>query len=111
MIERNPALFSRDSYDLLIIGGGIYGACLSLEASRRGLSSLVLERDDFGGATSWNSLRILHGGLRYLQHLDLKRFRESVAERRWFSFWFPELVRPLPCLMPLYGKSRGRRSS
>ncbi|MEJ2080229.1 MAG: FAD-dependent oxidoreductase [Acidobacteriota bacterium] len=109
MIERNPALFSRDSYDLLIIGGGIYGACLSLEASRRGLSSLVLERDDFGGATSWNSLRILHGGLRYLQHLDLKRFRESVAERRWFSFWFPELVRPLPCLMPLYGRGLKRK--
>ncbi|MEX1017842.1 MAG: FAD-dependent oxidoreductase, partial [Phycisphaeraceae bacterium] len=58
--------------------------------------------------TSWNSLRILHGGLRYLQTLDVARFRESVRERRWFCWHFPELVRPLPCLMPLYGRGLKR---
>ena len=93
--------------DLLVIGGGFYGAMLTLEAARRGLSTILLERDDFGGATSANSLRIVHGGLRYLQSLDLPRFRESVAERRWFLRHFPDLVRPLPFVMPLYGPPRG----
>jgi glycerol-3-phosphate dehydrogenase len=77
---------------------------LILEASRRGLKPLLLEKSDFGGATTWNSLRIIHGGLRYLQTLDFKRFFESVGERKWFLKNFPDLVHPLPCLMPLFGK-------
>ncbi len=93
--------------DLLVIGGGFQGAMLTLEAARRGLSTVLLERADFGGATSANSLRIVHGGLRYLQSFDLSRFRESVAERRWFLSHFPDLVQPLPCLMPLYSPPRG----
>jgi glycerol-3-phosphate dehydrogenase len=68
----------------------------------------LIERDDFGGATSWNSHRIVHGGLRYLQGLDLGRFRTSVRERRWFLLNFPDLVEPLPCLMPLYGRGARR---
>lgn len=103
-IERNPAKAASSQYDLIIIGGGIYGAMLSLEAGLRNLRSLLLERDDFGGATSYNSLRIVHGGFRYLQSLDLQRFYESVGERRWFLQTFPDLVKPLPCLMPLYGR-------
>lgn len=95
--------------DLLVIGGGFYGAMLTLEAARRGLSTVLLEKGDFGGATSANSLRIVHGGLRYLQSLDLPRFRESVAERRWFLHHFPDLVQPLPCIMPLYSPPRGGR--
>jgi glycerol-3-phosphate dehydrogenase len=102
-IDRDPAAAARRRYDLIIIGGGIYGAMLSLEAARRGLASLLLESDDFGARTSYNSLRILHGGFRYLQSVDLRRFYESVHERRWFLQTFPELVRILPCLMPLYG--------
>lgn len=97
------------SYDLVIVGGGIYGAMAALEASRRGLSTLLLERSDFGGATTWNSLRIVHGGLRYLQGLDLRRFRESVGERSWLLRRFSDLVEPLPCLMPLYRPARGGR--
>src|SRR3546814_941276 len=67
-----------------------------------GRRALLVERGDFGGGTTWNSFRILHGGLRYLQRLDLRRFRESVGERRWFLRHFPDLVEPLPCLLPLY---------
>jgi glycerol-3-phosphate dehydrogenase len=97
------------SYDLLVIGGGMYGSALALESARRGMSTLLLERGDFGRETTRSSLRILHGGLRYLQSLDLPRFRESVEERRWFLRHFPELVEPLPCLMPLYDPPRGGR--
>lgn len=102
-ILRKPAQATGQRYDLIIIGGGIYGAMLSLEAARRGLRSLLLERRDFGSGTSHNSLRIIHGGLRYLQTLDLPRFAASVRERRWFLKSFPGLVQPLPCFLPLYG--------
>jgi glycerol-3-phosphate dehydrogenase len=107
-IIRDPAQAAQTSYDLIIIGGGIYGAMLALEATQRGLRSLLLERDDFGGATSLNSLRIIHGGFRYLQTLDLQRYAESVRERQWFLQTFPDLIKPLPCLMPLYGKGLRR---
>jgi glycerol-3-phosphate dehydrogenase len=107
-IIRDPAQAAQTSYDLIIIGGGIYGAMLALEATQRGLRSLLLERDDFGGATSLNSLRIIHGGFRYLQTLDLRRYTESVRERQWFLQTFPDLIKPLPCLMPLYGKGLRR---
>lgn len=109
-LRRNPAAAAADSYDLIVVGGGIQGAALALESARRGLRPLLIERDDFGGATSWNSYRIVHGGLRYLQHLDLPRFHESVAERRWFLRHFPDLVEPRPFLMPLYGQGARRPS-
>lgn len=103
MIRREPAAAAERDHDLVVIGGGIHGCMVALEAARRGYRPLLLERQDFGGATTWSHLRILHGGLRYLQVLDVSRFRESVRERRWWSARFPELVAPLPCLMPLYG--------
>jgi len=109
-IIRDPAGFAEKTYDLIIIGGGIYGVMLSFEASKRGLKSILLEKADFGRATTCNTLRIIHGGFRYLQHLDFYRFRESVAERRWFLKTFPDFVKPLPFLMPLYGKGLYRPS-
>ncbi len=110
MIRRDPEQAGSRPHDLIVIGAGIYGVAMTLEAARRGLRVVLVERDDFGGATSWNSLRILHGGLRYLQTLDLPRFFDSVVERRWFCRHFPELVAPLPCLMPLYGRGMKRPS-
>ncbi|PSB67206.1 hypothetical protein C7B61_07410 [filamentous cyanobacterium CCP1] len=107
-ISRTPAASTNQMYDLAIVGGGVYGAMLALEAARRGLKPLLLEKNDFGGATSLNSLRIVHGGLRYLQSLDLHRFFESTGERQWLLKTFPELVEPLSCLMPLYGKGARR---
>lgn len=110
MILRDVNAAAQEEYDLVVIGGGIYGACMLLEAAKRGLKALLIERDDFGGATSWNSLRIIHGGLRYLQSVNLKRYFESVGERRWFLNTFPGLVKPLPCLMPLYDEGLKRVS-
>jgi glycerol-3-phosphate dehydrogenase len=100
-IFRDSAAAAAEKYDLIVIGGGIYGIMLALEAGQRQKRVLLLE--DFGGATSLNPLRTIHGGLRYLQSLDLPRFFESVGERRWFLTHFPALVNVLPCLMPLYG--------
>lgn len=111
VIRREPGEFQDDAYDLVIVGGGIYGVAAILAAARAGHRALLLEREDFGGATSWNSLRVLHGGLRYLQTLDLRRFRQSVRARSWFVEELPELVEPLPCLMPLYGEGLRRRST
>ena len=99
---------ARARFDVVIVGGGIYGIMCALEAVRRDLRPLVLERRKFAGATSRNSLKILHGGFRYLQSADFPRFFESVRERRWFLRHFPELARPFPCLMPLYGEGLRR---
>ena len=110
-IDRQPEAFTEDAYDLVIVGGGVYGATLLYEAARRGLRALLLEKGDFGGGVSANSLRIVHGGLRYLQNMELRRHRESTNERRWHFRQFPDLVAPLKCMMPLYGKGLKRPST
>ena len=72
----------------------------------------LVERDDFGSGTSWNSLKTIHGGLRHLQRLELGELRESVRERRALLRIAPDLVRPLPFLVPAYGHGpRGARPS
>jgi glycerol-3-phosphate dehydrogenase len=110
MITRDPGAAARKEFDLVIVGGGIYGVSLLQEASRCGLSACLVEASDFGAGTSWNSLRIVHGGLRYLQTFDLRRFFQSVAARRQVAMRFPSLVRPLKCAMPLYGRGMKRSS-
>jgi len=107
-IFRDSAAAATEKYDLIIVGGGIYGVMLALEAGQRRQRALMLEQEDFGGATSLNHLRTIHGGLRYLQSLDLPRCIESIRERRWFLTHFPALVQVLPCLMPLYGRGLKR---
>ncbi|MBI3321339.1 MAG: glycerol-3-phosphate dehydrogenase/oxidase [Candidatus Omnitrophica bacterium] len=102
-MKRDLGMLSTQSYDVIIIGGGIYGACAAWEAALRGLSVALVERGDFGHATSANSQKIIHGGLRYLQHGNLKRMRESIRERRILMRVAPHLVHPLPFLMPTYG--------
>src|SRR4051812_36051048 len=96
-------------FDVLVIGGGIQGAAIAWEAARRGLDVALVDRGDFGGATSANSLKIVHGGLRYLQKGDFKRVRESIRERSGLLRLAPHLVRPLPCVLPLY-KGGGLKS-
>ncbi|MGI9260486.1 MAG: FAD-dependent oxidoreductase, partial [Woeseiaceae bacterium] len=93
-----------DVYDTVIIGGGITGACAAWDAAQRGLRVLLLERGDFGGATSAQSLKILHGGIRYLQHLDIKRLRSSMRERRAFLRMAPHLTAHRPFVVPTFGQ-------
>lgn len=101
MSRRELERLRSESFDLLVVGAGIHGACIALSAALAGQRVALIERDDFGAGASANSLKILHGGLRYLQHADLGRFRSSVQARRQFCRFAPGLVRPLPCLMPL----------
>jgi glycerol-3-phosphate dehydrogenase len=107
-LRREPEHLGSEQFDLAVVGGGIHGAWVALDAARRGLKTALIEQGDFGQATSANSQRIVHGGLRYLQRLDLKRFRESVRERATLLRLAPHLVRPLPVLVPTGG--RGMRS-
>ncbi|HHL71340.1 MAG TPA: glycerol-3-phosphate dehydrogenase/oxidase [Bacteroidetes bacterium] len=102
-MKRNVARLAAQQYDVIIIGGGIYGAWAAWDAALRGLTVALLEKEDFGGATSSNSLKIIHGGLRYLQHADIKRMRESIHERAVLMRIAPQYVHPLPCVMPTYG--------
>jgi glycerol-3-phosphate dehydrogenase len=88
-------------YDLVIAGAGIYGAACAWFAARRGLSVLLADRGDLGGGASSNSMRIAHGGLRYLQSLDLARSLESIRERRRLLELAPRSVRPLACRLDL----------
>ena len=103
-LARRPDKAAAESYDVAVVGGGIQGVAVAFESARRGLHTILLEANDFGGETTRNGLRIVHGGLRYLQSLDIGRSRASAAEQRWFLRHFPDLIRPLPCLMPLYGR-------
>ncbi len=102
-MKRNTDGFSNTEFDLLVIGSGIYGAVLAWDAVLRGLKVAIIDKGDFGGATSANSLKIVHGGLRYLQQLDFKRMRESIRERTNFMRIAPHLVHPISCVMPTYG--------
>lgn len=108
--DRCAALRGR-SYDVVVVGAGIYGATIAYEAARQGFTVALVERSDFGSQTSANSLKIIHGGLRYLQHLDLRRMRESIRARRDLLREFPHLVRPLQCIMPTQGYALHSRAA
>jgi len=102
-MKRNPNALAQTEFDVLVIGGGIYGATIAWEAVLQGLRVALIEKNDFASATSANSLKTIHGGLRYLQHLDLARTRESIVERRVLSAIAPHQIHPLSCIMPTYG--------
>jgi glycerol-3-phosphate dehydrogenase len=93
-------------FDLLVVGAGIYGAAAAWDAAERGLSVAVIDRRDFGGATSFNNLKTLHGGLRSLQAVNLRQMRLFIRERRAFARIAPHLVRPLPFIVPTYRDPR-----
>jgi glycerol-3-phosphate dehydrogenase len=90
-------------FEVLIVGGGIHGAFAAWDAALRGWSVALIERGDFGAATSGNSLGIVHGGFRYLQTGDLARLRESARERATLMRMAPKLVEALPCVTPTGG--------
>jgi glycerol-3-phosphate dehydrogenase len=102
-VERDPRALEGAEFDLVVVGGGMFGAATALDAAQRGLRTALIERADFAGATSAHSFKMVHGGIRYLQHADLPRLRQSARARAAFLRTAPHLVRPLPIVVPTYG--------
>lgn len=102
-MKRDIKRLGAEIADVIVIGAGIHGACVARDAALRGLRVVVLERGDLGGETSHNSLKTIHGGIRYIQHLNFVRTLESIKEQIIWLRTAPHLVRPLPFLMPTYG--------
>lgn len=99
---------SQPEFDVVVIGAGINGGGIFREASLRGYKALLLEKDDLGGATTATSSRLIHGGLRYLEHFEFSLVRESLRERERLLKSAPHLVKPLPLTLPVYkGHKRG----
>lgn len=101
-MKRIPSALTETNFDLIIIGGGITGACLAADAAMRGLSVGLVEKGDFGSATSSASSKLIHGGIRYLQQLNFGKVRESARERVIFQQLAPHLTNYVPFIIPTY---------
>src|ERR1044071_2510447 len=93
-------------HDLLVIGGGINGVGIARDAAGRGLSVVLVERDDLASATSSASTKLIHGGLRYLEHYEFRLVREALREREVLWRMAPHIVRPLRFVLPLHSGLR-----
>jgi glycerol-3-phosphate dehydrogenase len=111
VIERSQALLalSDEEFDVVVVGGGITGAGVALDAATRGYSVALLERADYASGTSSRSSKLVHGGLRYLQNFDLGLVREALLERQLMVTLAPHLVRPLPLVVPAFEGARPDR--
>jgi glycerol-3-phosphate dehydrogenase len=112
VIQRDEALTALEAepFDLVVIGGGITGAGVALDAASRGYSVALVERDDYASGTSSRSSKLVHGGLRYLQNFDLGLVREALLERALLVNLSPHLVRPLKLLVPSFEGKHPQRA-
>lgn len=105
-MKRDFSLLSGKQFDLLVCGGGIYGAWTAYDAALRGLSVAIVEQGDWASATSSASSKLIHGGLRYLENYDFKLVRKALAERQMLLAMAPHRVWPLRFGVPLFADSR-----
>jgi glycerol-3-phosphate dehydrogenase len=112
VISRDQALtaMQEHAFDVIVVGGGITGAGVALDAASRGYSVALVERGDYGQGTSSRSSKMVHGGLRYLQNFDLGLVREALLERQLLVRLAPHLVYPTPFLVPALGGERKNRA-
>jgi glycerol-3-phosphate dehydrogenase len=103
------AALSTEHFDVVVVGGGITGAGVALDAASRGYSVALVEKADFASGTSSRSSKLVHGGLRYLQNFDLGLVREALLERQLMVNLAPHLVRPLPLVVPAFDGARPDR--
>lgn len=103
---RNLDALRAQPFDVLVIGGGIYGAWTAFDAAQRGLKVALVEKTDWGSGTSQSSSKLIHGGLRYLEHYEFALVRHALAERRVLSKVAPHLVRPLNFVVPVWKGAR-----
>ena len=96
---------AEEPFDVLVVGGGITGAGVALDAASRGLRTALVEKADFAAGTSSKSSKMVHGGIRYLQQREFRLVYESLAERQLLLENAPHLVAPLPFLIPLFGRN------
>ncbi|NNF21355.1 MAG: FAD-dependent oxidoreductase [Saprospiraceae bacterium] len=99
--QRIRQILDKDIYDLVIIGGGITGAGIALDAALRGIKTLLIEKSDFAAGTSSKSTKLIHGGLRYLKQFEFGLVRESGLERSVLHHNIPHLVHPERMLLPI----------
>jgi glycerol-3-phosphate dehydrogenase len=111
MLTRADALetLAQETFDVLVIGGGITGAGVAFDAAARGYSVALVEKADFASGTSSRSSKLVHGGLRYLQNFDLGLVREALLERQINVALAPHLVKPLPLIVPAFDGKRPDR--
>ncbi|MFN2493744.1 MAG: glycerol-3-phosphate dehydrogenase, partial [Pyrinomonadaceae bacterium] len=109
MTPRIPYNLSETVFDCIIVGAGINGAGIARDAAMRGLRVLMLDQNDLGSGTSSASTRLIHGGLRYLEHGEIGLVRESLRERETLLNIAPHLVKPLQILIPMYQSARRGR--
>ena len=105
-MKRTAEALTDGTFDLLVLGGGITGAGVALDATLRGLRVALIERGDFASGTSSASSKLVHGGLRYLEHGDFRLVYEALHERRRLLRNAPHLVRPLRFVLPFYAGAR-----
>src|SRR5262249_861052 len=105
-MRRTPEALTEGPFDLLVLGGGITGAGVALDAVTRGLRVALIDKADFASGTSSVSSKLVHGGLRYLEHGDFRLVYEALHERRNLLHNAPHLVRPLRFLIPFYRDQR-----
>ncbi|HLM31304.1 MAG TPA: glycerol-3-phosphate dehydrogenase/oxidase [Solirubrobacterales bacterium] len=112
MLSRADAIeaVTDERFDVVVIGGGVTGAGVALDAASRGYSVALVERDDYAVGTSSRSSKMVHGGLRYLQNFDLGLVREALLERQLMVQLAPHLVYPTPFLVPTLGDERRSRA-
>ncbi len=110
--DRGTALdrLATGRFDVVVVGGGITGAGVALDAASRGLRTALVERSDFASGTSSQSSKLVHGGLRYLAQRDYRLVYQALAERQRLLANAPHLVRPLPFLLPVYGSRAASRA-
>lgn len=108
-LRRPVDALGRRRFDLLVIGGGIYGAWIAADAAQRGASVALIEANDWASGTSSASSKLIHGGLRYLEHFEFGLVREALAERRRLAHLAPHLVRPLRFGLPVWRHGRASR--
>ena len=104
-MERYTEHINNETFDVIVIGGGITGAAIAYEAASRGLSVALFEKGDFSEATSAASSKLIHGGLRYLSNMEYGLVRESLRERKTMANIAPNFVYPIPTLFPHYRSS------
>ena len=111
MMDRAAAVSAlrTSHFDVVVVGGGITGAGVALDAASRGFSVALVEKSDYAAGTSSRSSKLVHGGLRYLQSFDLGLVREALLERQLLTALAPHLVTPLPLVLPAFAGARPNR--